>query len=323
MGIPVVKAAFFGLFLETLFYGVFLTLYWLTLFILLKKTGIQRQLLIPVATLLLCIATTHLVINFVRGLEAFVFQVDTINANAYYSDLASPLDLASMALSITQITLADGVVIWRCHVVNNRSVLFAIPGCIVLPANGAIGCYVVWSFSRTYPPSNVSTAASGCIATFYTLTMLISVTCTSLIAWRIYHTRHSMPGGLAALLPVFVVVVESGALYAMSVLGLLLAFVIGSHGEYVMVDVITPTVGITFCLIVLQVHFRVGGSTPTEQPAEPRDIITSLFRGRGVRDVGFRIEPMTVHIMQETEIVQFDMMGGKNDQPVPGGIFQL
>jgi hypothetical protein len=37
--------------------GVFLTLYWLTLFVLLKKSGIQRQLLIPVATLLLCIAT--------------------------------------------------------------------------------------------------------------------------------------------------------------------------------------------------------------------------------------------------------------------------
>lgn len=95
-----------------------------------KKTGFQRQLLIPVATLLLCVATAvsviikplgriaqhggllqHLIIDFVRALEAFVFKVNTIGADAYYSNLASPLDLASKALYITQTTLADGVVV--------------------------------------------------------------------------------------------------------------------------------------------------------------------------------------------------------------------
>lgn len=43
--------------------GVFLTLYWLTLFVLLKKDGIQRQFLIPVATLLLWIATAVSVVT--------------------------------------------------------------------------------------------------------------------------------------------------------------------------------------------------------------------------------------------------------------------
>jgi hypothetical protein len=53
----------------------------------------------------------HLIIDFVRALEAFVFKVNTIGADAYYSNLASPLDLASKALYITQTTLADGVVV--------------------------------------------------------------------------------------------------------------------------------------------------------------------------------------------------------------------
>lgn len=75
MGITLPEALLLAFFLETLFYGalptsgrrhniqflsyagVFLTLYWLTLVILLKKCGIQRVLFIPVATLLLCIAT--------------------------------------------------------------------------------------------------------------------------------------------------------------------------------------------------------------------------------------------------------------------------
>jgi len=109
--------------------GVFLTLYWLTLFILLKERAVRQQLLIPVATLLLCIATAvsaitpfrkiaqydycqHLIIDLVRALEAFVFDGDTIaGADAYYSNLASPLELAKTALYITQPTLADAVLV--------------------------------------------------------------------------------------------------------------------------------------------------------------------------------------------------------------------
>lgn len=323
MGVPLGKASFLALFLQTIFYGVFFTLYWLTLFVLFKKTGNQRQLLIPVATLLLCIATAHLVIDFVRGLEAFVFKVNTIGADAYYSDLASPLDLASKALYITQTTLADGVVVWRCHVLNHRSRFVAIPGCIVLLVNAATGYYVVWALSQAYALSKVSTAASACITTFYTLTMFVSVTCTISIAWRIYHTRRFMPGGLAALLPVFIVVIESGALYATSVLALLISFLVGSNGEYIMLGIIPPIVGITFCLIILQVHFHIGGNSPIEQSSElVGGIITSLFRGRSTQDSNFTMQRMAVHITEETEVDQSDMMG-KSSQPVSGGVFQL
>lgn len=109
MGITIPEASLLALFLETLFYGVFFTLYWLTLFILLKKCGVQRNFLIPVVTLLLCIATAHLIIDLIRALEAFVFSVGTSCAEGYFSDLASPLELARTALYITQPTIADTI----------------------------------------------------------------------------------------------------------------------------------------------------------------------------------------------------------------------
>ncbi|KAG1757224.1 hypothetical protein EDB19DRAFT_1900765 [Suillus lakei] len=308
MGIPMDTAALLGLFLETFFYGVFLTLYWFTLFILLKKTGIQRQFLLPAATLLLCIATAHLIIDFVRALEAFIFKVDTIGANAYYSNFDSPLFVASTALCVTQTILADAIVVWRCYVLNNRSLLVAVPGCIMLVVNVVTGYYGVGSLSRARLLSNVPPADYGCIATFDTLTMVLSVTSTTLNAWRIYRTRHFVPEGFAAFLPVFVVVIESGVFYSMSILMLLLTFFIGSNGQYTMLDIITPIVGITFCLIILQVHFDVGGNSPTEKPTEARSITTTLFRERGVQE-GFSMDPMTVYIAEETEIVQSDIMG--------------
>ncbi|KAG1784964.1 uncharacterized protein HD556DRAFT_1314632 [Suillus plorans] len=291
------EASLLALFLETLFYGVFFTCYWLTLGILLKKYGIQRDLLLPVATLLLCIATAHLIIDFVRALEAFVLNVDTIGADAYYSNLASPLGLAKTALYVTQPTVADSVLVWRCYVLNNRSLLVGIPGCIVLLANGAIGYYIVWCLSRTVAGTSIYTTIPGLITTFYILTMLISIVCTThddqdmtaLISWRIWRSRRSISGGSADLLPVMIVIVEGGAIYATSVLALLLAFLTGSNGEYPAMDIGPPVVGIVFCLIILQVHFCVGNNP---QPHSPSKSFTNLFGEQGEQNVGYGIEQM-------------------------------
>ncbi|KAG1869673.1 hypothetical protein C8R48DRAFT_597627 [Suillus tomentosus] len=283
------EASLLALFLETLFYGVFFTFYWLTLGILLKKYGVQRGLLLPVATLLLCIATAHLIIDFIRALEAFVLNVDTIGADAYYSNLASPLELAKTALYVTQPTVADSVLVWRCYVLNNRSLLVGIPGCIVLLANGAIGYYIVWCLSRTVAGTTIYTTIPGLITTFYILTMLISIVCTTLISWRIWRSRRSISGGSADLLPVMMVIVEGGAIYATSVLALLLAFLTGSNGQYPAMDIGPPVVGIVFCLIILQVHFCVGNNP---QPSSPSKSFTNLFGEQGEQNMGYGIERM-------------------------------
>ncbi|OJA13429.1 hypothetical protein AZE42_12151, partial [Rhizopogon vesiculosus] len=239
-----------ALFLETLFYGIFLTLYLLTIFILLAKTGIQRQVLIPVATLLHCIANAHLVISFVRALEAFVFNIQTISPDAYYlANFSSPSGLAKVALYLLQTTLADVVIVWRCYVLNHRSLLVAVPGCIALLTNMGVVCYIIWSVSQNPVGSAVSIQVNICITTFYASTMVISVACTN---------------GFPTFLPVVIVIVESGALYATSVLVLLVTFLTGSNAQYIMLDVITPIVGIAFCLVILQIHFQVGGKPMTK-----------------------------------------------------------
>lgn len=80
--------------------------------------------------------------------------------------------------------------------------------------------------------------------------------------------------------------------------------------------------GITFCLIILQVHFHIGGSSSTEQSSDVGGILTNLFRGRSTRDHHFSMQRVAVHITEE-EIVQSDNMSGKNSQPVSGNVFQL
>jgi hypothetical protein len=57
----------------------------------------------------------HLIIDFIRALEAFIFKVDTIGASDYYSNFASPLFVASTALCVTQTILADAIVVSFSH----------------------------------------------------------------------------------------------------------------------------------------------------------------------------------------------------------------
>jgi hypothetical protein len=65
---------------------------------------------------------------------------------------------------------------------------------------------------------------------------------TGLISWRIYRSCRSKSDGPVPLLPVLIVVVESGILYATSVLALLLAFLTESNGQYPAMDIAPPIV---------------------------------------------------------------------------------
>jgi hypothetical protein len=65
---------------------------------------------------------------------------------------------------------------------------------------------------------------------------------TAFLVWRIYRTRSLGPDCLATVLPLFIVLVESGALYATSVIALLVAFLTGSNGQFPAMDIATPIV---------------------------------------------------------------------------------
>lgn len=65
---------------------------------------------------------------------------------------------------------------------------------------------------------------------------------TVLIARRIYRARRFVPGGLAALLPILIVTIESGTLYAISVLVLLVTLIAGSNAQCTVADIVVPIV---------------------------------------------------------------------------------
>ncbi|KAH7912514.1 hypothetical protein BJ138DRAFT_1171904 [Hygrophoropsis aurantiaca] len=322
MNIPLDKANLLGLFLETFLYGIFFTLFCLTLVILRRKSETRRHTLIPVASALLAIATAHLIVDFVRALQAFIDH-DTGSALAYYADLAHPLEIVKTALYVTQTFIGDSVIVWRCYVVHRRSLYVLIPGVMALLMNAAAGAVVCWSLSQAAPGSSVFKLAASWITTFFVLTMCINVICTASIAWRIYSARRFI-GGINTLLPVVIVTVESGALYACGVLAQLTSYLSGSNGQYPALDALTPLVGIVFSLIILQIHFHVGSITSTESTNIVSGTSISFRRTRyGTqgdvdadieRSLQYSMQPVRVHITEERE-----MSGTDNELDITKG----
>jgi len=82
-----------------------------------------------------------------------------------------------------------------------------------------------------------------------------NVLCTGLIVFRIYSlaARHRTIG-LRSLGPVMAIVIESGLFYSLSVLALVVVYMAGSWGHFIVLDSICSIIGITFSSIIIRLR---------------------------------------------------------------------
>ncbi|THH14649.1 hypothetical protein EW146_g5708 [Bondarzewia mesenterica] len=272
MGIPLGKAEFLALFLETFAYGTFFTLCSITVFILLRnyrdstrKTGF----LLTVALLMLVLATAHLSIDFVRAFDAFAVQHSENGADGYYDVLSNPLFVAKTFIYWAQTLLGDGVIIWHCYVIYAKCLLVVVPPILFVFLAFAAGIIDINTLMHSKLETTIFMTVPPWISTFFVATLLINVYCTFMISWRIYTSISvSFPSGsgfgAGNLFPAMIVIIESGALYTSSIVAFLCTYLAHSNGQYPAMDLIAPLVGIVYCLIILQVRLHVGSSVPSE-----------------------------------------------------------
>lgn len=284
MNIPLDKAEFLALFLETFAYGVFFALCWITVHILFwnRKDGIRTGgFLLYVALFMLVLATAHLIIDFVRAINAFLLLNpggdSSDSADSYYGNLGDPLFIAKTVLYWSQTLCGDSVIIWRCYMVYGRQFLVIVPPILFMFPAFAAGVIIINDWVHTAPGTPIFVTETHWITTFFVVTMTINIYCTAMISWRIYSTgrfRSGMGLRMGSLLPVMIVIIESGALYTSGIIAFLCTYLAGSNGQYPALDLITPLVGIVFCLIILQVRFNSSSfssssSIPTGSASRP------------------------------------------------------
>jgi len=256
-GISQDRAVLIAIVVETFFYGILTILFGFTIWVLAFKRGTnvnKRLLLTSIAMYIL--ATIHLVTDAYRIVDAFVtFRSKDGGPVVYINALGSPTYLVKATVYTFQTLIGDSCMIYRCFIVWQQNIWVVFLPLLLLVSCTVTGAGVVTNFSSVSPNTEVYPFTKW-VAAFCAMTLATNVICTALISFRIWSVDRAADKYLQSentLRPVLAVVVESGAIYSASLVALLATFLSHSWAQYIVLDAVTPIIGIVFTMIIVRI----------------------------------------------------------------------
>ncbi|KAJ6500293.1 hypothetical protein DFH09DRAFT_1336188 [Mycena vulgaris] len=257
-------ACLLGCILESMCYGLFSLMAGFTLTTITAKRPSKRPMILIVLVLIWILSTMHWIVNVYRVYQAFIVFPD--GAIAYYDTLNLPSYTTKNVAYATLTLVADGFASYRCYVVWNRNWYIAAVPVMLFLSTGVAGYGTTYVFTTVQPgnPIFLSTIVPW-ITSWISLTLSTNVVCTFLIGVRILRSQHALRSvsrvGNDRLSSTLIIIVESAAIYSSTLIALIVSYLCGSNGQYIVIDL-----GITFTMIILRVSLGVssdGSTKPT------------------------------------------------------------
>jgi len=272
---PIDAAQIVGLFMESVFYGIFLVSFFSCLRALLWSDGwfkpvhLLNKKMVFASLLMFIFASLDVAFHLRHNLEAFVyFDGDPIDD---FDKTSNWINVIKMACYVAQTFVGDSILIFRCWIVYGRSwLVIALPVILWLGTTvcGAMTIYVESTLGSTGKLLNASTLVPF-ITSMLCLTLATNVLTTSLIVYRIWTIRRSLKhrtaiAGNSPLTSVVIVLIESGLMYTLSIIILFGLYMASNNGQYGVSNAVVQIIGITFNLIITSVD-RGESTQPTSQ----------------------------------------------------------
>jgi len=261
MSLQVDTATLLGLFASSILYGSFTVLLAACLYVLLyqRRTGQPNYLLVVTGVTMLLVNTAILALSFSRVMDAFIYFRDAPGGPSEYLGILSAWkEVARTSLLSVYIFVADTTMIYRCWIVWSRSYrIIAVP-LVIHVACTVVGFTVAGNMAHLPVDANIfDPAVKIWIVAGFTLSLALTVIVTSLIIYKIWSvTTRASHGSFGALWSTVIIVVESGMLYVLTICIYLITYSCNSNSQYIMIDILNPMIGITFCLLVVRVAMR-------------------------------------------------------------------
>jgi len=305
---------------EAILYGMFLVLFLNGVRVLVdrrKRNHDQNTSpLLLTAFLLFAVTTAHWVLDFSRVYDGFIHAQDQAivdgfppefpnAATAFFANVGTPKYVAISALYFIETMIGDTFMLYRLFVVWNHSWAILIVPTICELAMFATGCYILFAIKETH--GSIYVTARGWITAFFVLTLVANLSCTILIAFKIWHTgRKFIRAGVAGTSKIVHILVESASLYSFVLIITLVGYLAKSNVQFIFMSMINPIIGIIFMMIIV----RTGG--PSSQPGSSHilshdDVELNTSMGRlGQRNAQFltasAYAPTTVSVKITSEV---------------------
>ncbi|KAJ7272946.1 hypothetical protein C8J57DRAFT_1316076 [Mycena rebaudengoi] len=261
---PLDKALLVATWLEALFYGIFFCVFCLGVFINLTSKNVHNthnRIMFGISIVMFWIATAHLGMNCYRLIRGYViFRLDPGGPVGYLGILSTWDHIFKDTLYATQSILGDAVGVYRCWILWSGDYRVAILPFMLLIVSTVSGYMVCGLYTTVDPAATVfDPRLTRQITIFYATAVAQNIITTGLMAFRLWQVekqsaRYRKGGG--SLMPVLEIMVESAALYLFVEIILLSLYAANLNSQYILLEIVTPIVGITFNAIAIGVNLR-------------------------------------------------------------------
>ncbi|KAF8208510.1 hypothetical protein K438DRAFT_1712167 [Mycena galopus ATCC 62051] len=275
---PITEAQLVGLFLESVFWGIYLVTFFLCLRALLFNAELEprrlRDLNWPMLALVFVMgtfATLDVVVGLLHNIQAFVMFKGPGGAAADFSNISDWVNIVKTVDVVAQTTIGDGMLIFRCWVVHSKS-WRVVALSILLWLGGTACAAMILHVEATLHSSDTlitSSSLDPLILSFWVITIVQNILTTGLLIchiWRVdrktafFAYRSDSQNGQTRLGQAIRVIIESGLMYTAIAILTCITQVANSNSTYGISDVEVQVVGITFNLIIIRAHRSTGGT---------------------------------------------------------------
>ncbi|KAF9467819.1 hypothetical protein BDZ94DRAFT_1247816 [Collybia nuda] len=270
--LPSNLAQLIGLFVECIFYGIYLatfaaciqTMVWSGPELRWRSRFRNHWSMMTVVLLLFACSSLNLALGLLRILQAAKRPTGISSTEELGQDwvnIVKPLTVNIQTL------IADGILVYRCWVVYGRSrKTVAFPALLWLES---AACTIVGIYKQTNIHSGSRSSASSVmpiIVIFWTSTICLNIYATSMIVFRVLTVESQCAGfeGLPPLYPftsrrrsrlqlVTRSIIESGLMYTAISIIVFITFLTKSNAVYITTAAYIQIIGITFNLILIRV----------------------------------------------------------------------
>ncbi|KAJ3988526.1 hypothetical protein F5890DRAFT_1491209 [Lentinula detonsa] len=275
-----------SIFIQTLLYGAYTVVFVLTIWILVWRRpagqGINK-LMLWISIVMFILATMHICVNYTRIFMAFItYRNAEGGPAAFFNILSNFTQIFGSAIYVTQTLVGDSVVLVRCYIVWGRQWYIVAFPMLLLLGSTASGIGILYSFAHIGDTQIFALELQNWIVSFFSLTLSTNFICTALVAYRIWYVNRSiMKFTHRSWNPVMLLVIESGAIYSATLLSLLILYKAQSWFQYVLLDAISPIVGLVFSMIIVRIG--LGLIAPTGETRNSLRTFPSTTRASGTR----------------------------------------
>ncbi|TBU28426.1 hypothetical protein BD309DRAFT_1061493 [Dichomitus squalens] len=204
----------------------------------------QRIGYFVVVLLLFVFATLDVALLLRHVLDAFIWYHGPGGAIGEFSDISYWVNAMKTVNSVAQTGIADGMLIYRCYIVFDRSWALAVTLCVVWVAGltlGAIACYIEFTLrsstflgAKQLEPFLISGLSS---------TLGLNIIATLMIAYKIgsieRQSRVIFGSSGSGLRRAMRIIIESGLMYSIAIIISFAVYATSSNAEYAVSDCVS------------------------------------------------------------------------------------